>query len=267
MSDKLIIDHNAGFFSCCSVRLSQIINYYNIYNKEPKILDVSRQFSFYKKNPFDENEDLNFLFFKNYNLLDSIEHTSNLNFSWDDQYIDYKNFEIEKLYLFIKKYFTLSDYVYNIIIDAEKKYEIDYNNTISVCYRGNDKTKETNIANYDDFFLKCDDFNKKNKNCKFFLQTDELEFLKEFYKNFPNTFHLHEIPVISKNENMAVHHTISQFDKPMFACNILKSIYMLSKSKHVITHTGNCGMWIYFFRNNSKNFYQYLNHNNQSKWV
>lgn len=266
MDDTLIIDHNAGFFSCCSVRLAQIINYYNEYKKEPKILDFSKQFSFYKQNSFDE--DINSLFFKDYKLLDSIKHISNLNFSWDDQYITYKNFEIEKLNLFIKKYFTLSDFIYNLITETEKKYKIDYDNTISVCYRGNDKIKETNIANYEDFFLKCDEINKKNKNCKFFLQTDELEFLQKFYDIFPNTFHLQEIPVISKNNDMAVHHTIQQHDKPMFACNILKSIYMLSKSKHVITHTGNCSMWIYLFRNDPKNFHQYINHkNNHLEWL
>ena len=180
----------------------------------------------------------------------------------------YKNFKIEKINLFIKRYFTLSNFIYNLITETEKKYEINYNNTISVCYRGNDKSTETNIANYDDFFIKCDDINKKNKNCKFFLQTDELEFLKNFYKIFPNTFHLEEIPVISKTQNMAVHNTIQQDDKPMFACNILKSIYMLSKSKHVITHTGNCSMWIYLFRNNPKNFHQYINHeNNYIGWL
>jgi hypothetical protein len=269
MSDELIINHNAGFFSCCSIRLFQLIDFFNNKKKLPTRIDASKQFSFYKQNPFDENEDLNFLFFKHYNHVEeTIEYIDNINYTWDDQFIPYKNIDIQKINFFIRKYFTLSDFIKNIITETEKKYEIDYENTISVCYRGNDKWRETKIAKYEDFFIKCDELNKKNQNCKFFLQTDELEFLKEFYKNFPNTFHLQEIPVIHKNKDGVVHYTINPSNKPTFACDILKSIYMLSKSKHVITHSGNCGIWIYLFRNNVENFHQYLNHNNNfSGWI
>ena len=46
MSIKII--HNAGFFSCCSVKLHQIIKFFNTQKKLPDIVDSSAQFKWYK---------------------------------------------------------------------------------------------------------------------------------------------------------------------------------------------------------------------------
>ena len=43
----LYTNHNAGFFSCCSVKLDNIIQYYNKYKKLP-IVDSSKQYEWYK---------------------------------------------------------------------------------------------------------------------------------------------------------------------------------------------------------------------------
>ena len=48
MANKLIINHNSGFFSCCSIRLFKIIEYMKKYKKTPDIIDSSRQFLNYK---------------------------------------------------------------------------------------------------------------------------------------------------------------------------------------------------------------------------
>jgi len=44
------INHNAGFFSCCSVKLTNTINFINLNNKIPDIVDSSEQFNYYKTN-------------------------------------------------------------------------------------------------------------------------------------------------------------------------------------------------------------------------
>jgi hypothetical protein len=38
---EVTILHNAGFFSCCSVRLHMIIQYFNSYKKLPQIVNSS----------------------------------------------------------------------------------------------------------------------------------------------------------------------------------------------------------------------------------
>ena len=268
MSEVLYVDHNAGFFSCCSVKLTKIIDYFNLNQKEPSLIDCSKQFDAYKLNPSNENEDLTLTYFKNFNNFDSIPHINNVNFFWENQFESYKDILYEQIYPFVEKYFSLSDKVLNLVFKSEQKYNIDYENTISVCYRGNDKHRETNIASYSEFFLKSKEVLAKNPNCKFFVQTDEQEFLDEFYKEFPNTFHLQEMPLISRNKSVVIHTMVQQDQRPLFGCRILQSIYMQSKCKHVITHSGNCGLWIALFRGNPNNISQYLNHKTtQRGWV
>ena len=44
----LKVTHNTGFYSCCSVRLYHIIEYFNSEKKTPLIVDSSEQFRDYK---------------------------------------------------------------------------------------------------------------------------------------------------------------------------------------------------------------------------
>lgn len=47
-NENLIITHNAGFFSCYTLRLYDIIFYFNKNKKCPKFVDSSCQFIDYK---------------------------------------------------------------------------------------------------------------------------------------------------------------------------------------------------------------------------
>jgi hypothetical protein len=60
MDNKLIVNHNAGFFSCCTIRMILIIRFINE-NKIFPIVDSSNQWSFYKDQPGDITQ----LFFNN----------------------------------------------------------------------------------------------------------------------------------------------------------------------------------------------------------
>lgn len=264
----LNVTHNSGFFSCCNVRLSKIIEYFNKFKKEPRVLNCKTQFAYFKNDPFDINEDLNLLFFKKYKTFDDIPYVKDIIISdaeySDFQFTPYYKINFDELKPFIEKYYSLSDEILNLITSDTVKYNINYDKTIGVCYRGNDKHGETNIASYDDFLKKCSEVYNKNADCVFFLQTDEKEFSNEFYKQFPNTFHLEKIPQISHDKNKVIHSLIYDKHRPMFGCMILASIFMLSQCKHVITHSGNCGMWITLFRSGVKNVHQFLHHHNSN---
>ena len=43
------ITHNSGFFSCCSVKLTKIIEFINSNKRLPDNVDSSEQFKLYKK--------------------------------------------------------------------------------------------------------------------------------------------------------------------------------------------------------------------------
>lgn len=59
------ITHNAGFFSCCSVKLTKIVEYINSNKTLPNDVDSSKQFSWYK-NYENKNKDITFDYFQNY---------------------------------------------------------------------------------------------------------------------------------------------------------------------------------------------------------
>jgi len=252
---KLIVTHNAGFFSCCSVKLSEIISYFNEHGKIPVSVDSSNQLNSYKSSDIYNIE--NYL----YTIRDdvNIEYVEAVKYHHDDQFSEYRNIDYKSLAPFIEKYFTTSERVEEYVKHLETKYSIDYENTVAVYYRGNDKCKETTIASYDEFFDKCKEIREINKNCKFFVQTDELEFREEFCKNFNNCFFMDELPVISKNCELVMHKLIDVNHRPEFAVRILSVTKIISKCKFIITHTGNCGIWTVLYRNNSDGVHQYRN--------
>jgi hypothetical protein len=268
MSAELIIEHNAGFFSCCSVRLTKIIDFFNIKQREPFSIDCTKQFHNYKINPNNLQEDLNNLYFAINNNL-KIPYIKNIDFHWEYQFKNYKKINYKSLNSFIKKYFNPSNYILDLINQLEKKYSIDYTNTIGVIYRGNDKHTETTIASYREFIEKCQKIKEQAKpGTRFFLQTDEIEFKNKFLNLFSDTIFLEEIPIIPSNKQLAIHHIINQELKPHFGALILCAILILSKCKMLITHSGSCGLWSVLYRGHCNNVYQYLNHKNINlKWI
>lgn len=253
--NKLTITHDHGFFSCCSVRLHEIINWFNTHCKLPDIVDSTQQFKWYKSIPADGRNDISCRFFKsNRNI---IPYNGSINYCENDQYSRYETLDFYGLTPFIKKYFDPSREVCENILNLENKYNINYDSTVAVFYRGNDKVIETVIAGYDIFFNKCQEILKQNPNVTFFVQTDEKEFLDKFMEIFPNSFHLEELPKINKDINMVMHKVVNIEDRPRFGINFLSATLMVSKCRYIVTHTGNCGIWSVLFRGNATNVYQY----------
>lgn len=64
------VKHNAGFFSCCTFKLHEIVKYINLNKKFPECVDSSECFTLYKNNT---NEDVTFDYFENYNNIKNID--------------------------------------------------------------------------------------------------------------------------------------------------------------------------------------------------
>jgi hypothetical protein len=255
-NDTLYVKHNAGFFSCTSIALFNIIRFYNNYKNLPKNVDRSSQYSFYKKDVTDlsslyyKNNDMNIICDKYIDIVVPDDGSS-------PQFSDYRTVCINDIKPFIDKYFQISDYVTNIVNDFESKYNLDYKNLCSVLYRGNDKSMETKLASHEEFLEKCADIKSKNPNLKFLVQTDETEFLDKFLEIYDDSIYFQEIPRINKS-NTAVHYVIDRNSLPSFGANFLAATICVSKCEHLITHSGNCGLWAVLYRGNMENVHQYL---------
>lgn len=247
------VTHNqGGIFSCSSVRLHKIINYFNSKKNLPKKVDSSLQYSLYKE---DKNKDITFDYFENYDENDiEIKYTNKVLYHHNYQFKDYKTIDFEILFPFIQKYFNPSIIVKNLIKELENKYNIDYDNTCVLFLRGNDKVTEHPVPSYDKYIkhgLELDN------NIKFLVQSDETEFIDTMLKTFKNSFYFKdEIRHINKKMSTVVYSFKDNHYK--FSLYYVAITYIMSKCKYVICSTGNCSIWIALFRGNSKNIIQLL---------
>lgn len=251
--NKIIISHNAGFFSCCTIRLRTIIDYYS-QNKILPIVDSSLQWSQYK----DENTDITKRFFKTNNYNFDIKEVRMIYSDDEDQFSDYKLINFNSVNHFIKKYFSISNEIINIVNELISNYKIDLENTLSVFYRGNDKINETNLPSYDEYYNIIEYKIRNNPNLKVLIQSDEKEFYDYMSNKIPNIIIIKEMPSFNKGNYNDID-MLPVGKKTYHAQLFLAIIYIISKSNKVILNSGNVGMWITLFRGSTKNISQYLN--------
>ncbi len=260
----LTVTHSYGFFSCCSVRLHDIIHYVNSNKKLPESVDSSQQFDWYKQ---DTQEDITFTYFENYNKMTTpipIVQLQDIGYYHDKQFEDYNQLDYDAICPVVKKYFTPSRQVLKIIRHIEHKYTItNYNNICVLFYRGNDKVTETSLNTYDETIEKANHVLTMNPDVKFLVQSDETEFIIKIRETFPeNTFYfkdeIRHIPKQNNTVDKIYRDTNFEFSKLYLAITII-----MSKCNYIIFGSGNCSIWIMLYRGHSNNMFQYLN----GKWL
>ncbi len=253
MSIKII--HNAGFFSCCSVKLHQIIKFFNTQKKLPDIVDSSAQFKWYKTQ--NKSNDITFDYFEKYTNF-NILYTSTVNYQHTHQYTNYHQLNYKMICPFIKTYFSPATEIKDMIKTMETKYSLNYDNICVLFYRGNDKNRETKICGYDEYIEKANIILNKNPQTIFLIQSDETEFLSYILKTFPNnSFHFkEEIRHMNKCKSSV---DLCMSNNYIFSKYYLAITIIMSKCKHIICGSGNCSIWIMFYRGHSNNIYQNLN--------
>jgi len=128
-NDIFVRSHEGGFYSCCSLRLHYLIEYYNYFKKIPVVYDCKGFFSLYKKKDR-KNDEITFDYFKHYNDVNDviIKYNGDIDYKEHYQYKKFHKLEYEKLKPFIHKYFSPNDEILNIKKTIQEKYNIDYDN-------------------------------------------------------------------------------------------------------------------------------------------
>ena len=252
---SVITIHNGGFFSCCSFRLNNIIDYINLHLKTPNDVNSSNQFSWYKK---DQSKDITYEYFVHYDNITDIPIGSPINYHNEQQYIDYSKLDYENISPVVQKYFSPSQRITDIIKNIEQKYNLVYDNICVLFYRGNDKNTETKVCDYDEYVIYANLIMENNPTILFLIQSDETEFIQFMSEKFPNNsfYFKDEIRHMNKCNNtvdIIMKNTNFIFSKYYLAITIL-----MSKCKYIICGSGNCSIWIMLYRGNNKNVYQNL---------
>ena len=256
----LQITHSYGFFSCCSMRLHQIVEYFNKNNVCPSFVDSSEQFKWYK--PEGETRDITHDYFnKDIENNFVVPFNGFIDYIQQYQYIDYKKLDYKYLTPLLKKYFSPSLEILQIIASMEEKYNLcdQYNNICVLFHRGNDKATETMICPYEHTFYNARLIKKKNPRVRFLIQSDETEFIQKALEQFPGSIVFNdEIRHMNKNEKRTVdfdvRNDIFEFSKKYLSITII-----MSKCRYIICGAGNCSIWIMLYRGNANNIIQYLN--------
>jgi len=260
-----ICKKGGGFFSCCSVRLTYIINYFNKHKKYPIHVISKDQYRKYLRPGIDKDGDsIISNMFADYTNNIHINFTKNIDYHWTHQYNIYKMLNFNNLNPFIEKYFSPSKTTQEIIKTIEKKYNIDYKNTCVIFYRGGDKWKETKLAEYSEFFERADEIKKNNPNIQFLIQSDETNFINESLKRYTNSFYFKdEIRHMNNRKTVVDNVKFKNGDNFTYVQNYLAITIIMSKCKYIICPSGNCSIWIVFYRKHAENVIQYKN----GKWI
>lgn len=253
----LSITHNAGFFSCCSVRICRILNYFSKYKLLPSAIDSSNMFSMYKIN---NNTDVTYDFFEHYdNINDKIIYVKEIPINrYNFQFSNYKDVDYKSIIPFVKKYFTPSLNIKYIFNNLKIKYNIDHNNCIGLYYRGTDKCAETRIDTYENYYNKLIELTNKEPNLQILIQTDTAQFL-----NYINEKKINNVIVISENSvshtNRGIHKEKAPSDNYNDIQTLFATFLIISKCKYIICSSGNCSIWMMYYRENANNVFQNLN--------
>lgn len=251
---SVVSNHNAGFFSCCAVKLYNIIHYINTHSKLPDYIDSSAQFVMYKK----DNTDVTYDYFEDYNHTNDILITYPIDYHYDYQFIDYSKFDYIHIIPVIKKYFSPSKKVINTVTNLEQKYNINYNSTIAVYYRGTDKYIETQAASFDIFYSKIEEIINLNVNKQIIIQTDTAQFIDYIIdKKLKNVIIFNENATSYTKHGIHKEKTNIENYNDMF--NLFATFIILSKCNYLICSSGNCSQWMMMYRENSENVHQFCN--------
>ena len=261
--ETIKMSHDAGFFSVCTINLKTIIGYC-VNNNKFCNLDTTDQLSWYKDEPINIYDK----FFKITNSEFIIEPKLFSSSPDEDQFSNYGLINYDFVTPFIKKYFSIIDEVVEIENILTEKYHINPSETISICYRGNDKIKETNLPSYEEIEKKLNELLYSNPNKKVIIQSDEVEFCEYMKSKNENFIVFDEIEKINKTPYTAIQYTIPIGVKVKNAQTFLAIMSIISKSEYIILNSGNVGMWICLFRGNFDRVHQYLSpkNSNEKKW-
>lgn len=267
--DTLNIDrHSSGFFSDCSVRLHNIIAFFNLNKKLPRIVNSDGMFNRYRDTQIG---DISGEFFET--SADDIEWINKVKYSHTFQYNLYDKLNISQLKPFLSKYFEPTNNIKQISRDIISQYNLcnitnNFENACTILHRGTDKSKETTIPEAREIKRQVDKILKINSNIMLIFQSDCAEFLdimKRAYKDnyicFNDYIRTVGNSATDKTWRSVDLQTSSTDHNNIYIKNFLAIIRVLSRSKYIICETGNCGMWLLFYRRYIDNIIQY-----QGRW-
>lgn len=261
----LICKHNAGFFSCCSVKLNQIISYINANKSIPEHIDCTKLMSLYNPYWLWEHpvfDDITSDFFENNNYI-NVNTTKYYKLLWDISNYSNEHDDI------IRKYFTPTGTIINTSNKLIRQNKIFVNNCIGLYVRMTDKQEETNIGKFEDYKNKLNEILKNDPKLKIFVVTDSTNFLNYIKEHFQSIY-IKELRTTTSQLGIHKYNEEGRLDKSVVENNyneiinyLFPAFLILSKCKYFVCNSSNCSTWTVIYRKTTRNVYQFID----DEWV
>ena len=267
-------NHYAGFFSCCSMRLFQILIFISKEKRIPFQINNKPSFGWYNNKDnskdvfldfFETNPDIAVncknVFIERKFIPSNYSETDALALDYlggNMQFMKYSELRLEEYYTYVAKYFSPTLPIISLTNELVSKYKVDYKNTCVLFLRGNDKNKECTTPSYELYKKEAYEILHKNPTTRFLIQSDEKEFIDEMSIAFPNNIVFRdEIRVILKDIRRTVDNNgNTPFENYHFVRNFIAIVLIMSQCKYVVCNTGNISLWVVLFRANTNNVIQ-----------
>lgn len=219
----------------------------------PGRIDYSLGYRHFKKNP---EQDIYLDFHqintsKELNLFSKVELPDSNKFQPD--IYDFKIYNQVR-----DKFFNPSSIISERKDFLKQKYNIDFDKTISVLYRGTDKGTELKLAHPQDYLQITKKLLEDNPEFKVLLQTDQTQVIQYFASELGNkVIFFEETPSTMSNNviwNLMERSGADSIDWSQWFDAALRCV---SECKYLINHTGNVSFFANLYRGNLENVYQF----------
>lgn len=156
---------------------------------------------------------------------------------------------------FMQCFRTNNDMLQNIKT-FEVKYNIDYNNTLGVVFRGTDKHRECVLGTVDAWINQTKEILKLNSSLRILIQTDQEQYRDRFCKEFGDTCFFFE-EVKTTTTDTVMHYITKKEEKLPQTKNIHTAVMILARCKYLLNHAGNTGYAIATYRGTADNMWQF----------
>src|SRR5208282_1292466 len=171
----------------------------------------------------------------------------------------YSALSFDRLTPYMQNYFVPSNAVRKKQEELVSKYNIDYEKTVALWYRGTDKWIQLSPIPPRYYLLETLRLLANDPDLRVLVQTDQEQVRDMCMSNFEKrAFYFDELPVTSSV--IGVHHIpaesrgVSNFQ---FGITLLAVANIIARCRYVVMSTGNLGLWACLYRGTAKNTAQF----------
>lgn len=243
---------NYGLFSTFTLLLTSIIATYKKYNKLPQIdgrnilsqLNADPEKDMYK-HFFETDESVHIEFGEELKL-----------FHPDQQHELYSEENIKYFKPFFDRYFKLNHHIHWKQNQLVEKYSVDPEKSISIILRGSDKWVDMGgmiTTGPIPYTALAEKLIKENPQMKVLLQTEHKNVIDHCIHRFPMTVFTETRLTVDPYTPLFISDIENKLDWVEW---YIAALWVHSRSKYVISYTGNSAFFVYLVRGTTKNLYQ-----------